>query len=83
MYTQILCWILLLAYLAFVIFIFIGGGFITKLLFNSDPNQLRSIGINTETEINIGKMTIILFWLVFIPLTIVPIVLFAGYGKYI
>jgi hypothetical protein len=82
MLAKILVWFLLLSYLAFVIFIYIGAGFITKALFKSADWELRFVGINNDTELNIAKMTIILFWIVFIPLSLLPIALFAGYGKY-
>lgn len=68
----------LLAFLAFAIFIIIGGVFITDILFNSkfDPS---SVGINTEIKLNIAKLTIVMFWIVFIPLCILPFVLGFGY----
>ena len=83
MFAKLLVWFLLLSYLAFVIFIYIGAVFITKALFKSADWELRFVGINNDTELNIAKMTIILFWIVFIPLSLLPFALFAGYGKYL
>jgi amino acid transporter len=79
---QVIGWVLLLAYITFILFIFIGGGYITKILFNSNNQQLSSVGLSDKTELNIAKLTIILFWLVFIPLCILPIILgIKYYGK--
>ena len=79
---QVLGWVLLLAYITFILFIFIGGGYITKILFNSSDSQLSCVGLSDKTELNIAKLTIILFWLVFIPLCILPIILgIKDYGK--
>lgn len=64
-------------------FIYVSGSFITNVLFNTNKDNLQSVGITTDTQLNIGKITIILFWIVFIPLTLLPIALFAGYGKYL
>lgn len=75
---KILAWIGLLAYLVFVIFIFIGGVYITKILFNSNISQLACIGLSDTNELNIAKITIVLFWMVFIPLCVLPIILALG-----
>lgn len=83
MFSKIFLGVLLLSYITFIIFIFIGGGYITNALFNSEPVQLVCVGINNETQLNIAKMSIVLFWIVFIPLSLLPIALFAGYGKYL
>jgi hypothetical protein len=83
MLAKILVWFLLLSYIAFVIFIFIGAGFISDALFKSALWELEFVGIKDNTQLNIAKMTIILFWIVFIPLSLLPLALFAGYGKYI
>ena len=83
MFSKIFLGVLLLSYITFIIFIFIGGGYITNALFNSEPVQLVCVGINNETHLNIAKMSIVLFWIVFIPLFLLPIALFAGYGKYL
>jgi hypothetical protein len=80
---KILVWFLLLAYITCILFIFIGGGYITNVLFNSEPAQLACIGITNEIQLNIAKMSIVFFWIVFIPLSLLPIVQFAGYGKYL
>jgi hypothetical protein len=80
---KILVWFLLLAYITCILFIFIGGGYITNVLFNSEPAQLACVDITNETQLNIAKMTNVLFWIVFIPLSLLPFVLLAGYGKYL
>jgi len=80
---KILVWFLLLAYITFVVLIFVGGGYITNALFNSKPDQLSCVDITNETQLNIAKMTNVLFWIVFIPLSLLPFVLLAGYGKYL
>lgn len=70
---------LTLLYLIFVIFIFIGGGFITNVLFSKPIDELAIVGLDNEAKINISKMTIVLFWIVFIPLCMLPFVLLAAY----
>ena len=64
----------LLFYVAFVVFIFVGGGFITNVLFNSDLDP-SCVGLDNRTKLNIAKLTIIMFWVVFIPLCILPVLL--------
>jgi hypothetical protein len=83
MLLQILLLIGILLYITFIILIFIGSGFITKILFYSNNQQLACIGLNNTNELNIAKMTIVLFWIVFTPLCILPLVLCSGYYKYI
>ena len=79
MFMRILLWLAILTYLTFVIMIFIGGAFITKILFNSTRTQLECVNLSKTDDINIAKMTIILFWIVFIPLCILPLVLSIKY----
>lgn len=79
--VQILLILLALLYLTFIIFIYIGGGFITDVLFHSEPEQLTCINLNDRTRLNIAKMAIVIFWIVIIPLSLLPIVFLAGYGK--
>jgi hypothetical protein len=62
-------------YLAFMTFIFVGAGFITNILFNLEYDTNR-IELNSDTKVTIAQMTIILFWIVFIPLSLAPI----GFG---
>lgn len=83
MLLQILLITAILLYITFVILIFIGGGFITKILFNSNNTQLSCIGLDNKNQLNIAKMTMVLFWIVFIPLCILPLVLCSSYYKYI
>jgi len=81
MTTSILAWILLLAYLSFIIFIFIGGGYITRIIYKSDKTQLACIDLDDTDQLNIAKLTVVLFWIVFIPLCILPLILAFGYGN--
>ena len=83
MFLAILLLFAILAYLTFIIMIFIGGAYITKILFNSTPEQLECINLTKKDDLNIAKMTIILFWIVFIPLCMIPLVFCTGYCKYI
>lgn len=55
----------LIIYLTFIIFIFVGGGFITKILFKNEYDT-SCVGINNKTELNIAKLTIVMFWIIFI-----------------
>ncbi len=64
----------ILLFIAFATFIFVGGGFITNILFNV-KYDLSCVGLDSETKLNIAKMTIIMFWIVFIPICILPIAL--------
>jgi hypothetical protein len=61
-----------LVYLAFIIFIFVGAGFITNVLFNAEYDT-SCVGLDNRTKLNIAKMTIVMFWIVFIPLCLAPI----------
>lgn len=61
-------------YLAFAILTFIGAGFISDVIFNSTRDQLDQVGIDSNFKLGLAKITIILFWLVFIPLCLGPIV---------
>jgi len=83
MLLKIFLLLAILLYITFVILIFIGGIFITKILFNSNDTQLSCIGLDNKDQLNIAKMTIVLFWIVFIPLCMAPLVLCSGYCKYI
>ena len=62
----------ILVYLAFIIFIFVGAGFITNILFNSEYDT-SGVGLNSNAKLNIAKMTIVMFWIVFIPLCLAPV----------
>jgi hypothetical protein len=68
----------LILYITFATFIFVGGGFITNVLFNVkyDPS---CVGLDNETKLNIAKMTIVIFWIIFIPLCLLPIAIGLGY----
>jgi len=52
-----------------------------KFYFNSNNLQLSCVGLSDKTELNIAKLTILLFWLVFIPLCTIPLILALGYGR--
>lgn len=79
--NKILLILLSLLYLVFIIFIYIGGGFITDVLFNSEPGQLTCINLNDKTRLNIAKMSIVIFWIIIIPLSLLPLLFLIGYGK--
>jgi len=70
--------LLLILFITFITFIFVGGGFITNVLFNEkyDP---ECVGLDNKTKLNIAKLTIVMFWIVFIPLCLLPIALGFGY----
>ena len=71
----------LILFVAFATFIFVGGGFITNVLFNIgfDP---RCVGLDNEAKLNLAKLTIIMFWIMFIPLFLLPIALGFGYDLF-
>jgi len=62
----------LVLYLAFITFIFVGAGFITNVLFNNEYDT-SCVGLNNNTKLNIAKLTIVMFWIVFIPLCLAPV----------
>ena len=64
--------IILFAYIAFITFIFVGAGFITNILFNV-KYDVSCVGLDTKTKLNVAKMTIVMFWIVFIPLSLAPV----------
>ena len=73
--------IILLCYVVFMVFIFVGGGFITNVLFNGGYD-LDAVGLDNRIKLNIAKMTIIMFWIVFISLAILPVVIGLGYDLF-
>lgn len=60
--------ILLIIFVVFFIFLFIGGGFITSIVFNKDTT---CVGLDTTDKQNIAKMTMVMFWIIFIPVFII------------
>ena len=62
----------LIVYLAFITFIFVGAGFITNVLFNNEYDT-NCVGLNNNTKLNIAKLTIVMFWIIFIPLCLAPV----------
>lgn len=62
----------LLVYLTFLILIIIGAAFISNVLFNTDTT---CVGIDTTVKLNIAKMTIIIFWIIFVPMCLAPIII--------
>ena len=83
MISKIFIIIALLAYITFITLIIVGGAFITNILYKLNEDELSNIGLNTTTKINIAKMTIVIFWITFLPLCIAPLVFCGGYCKYI
>ena len=77
-YKIIIKILLVILIVTFATFIFVGGGFITNVLFNVgfDPS---CVGLDNQIKLNIAKMTIVMFWIVFIPLCLLPIALGFGY----
>ena len=67
--------IVFLAYITFVILILIGGIYLSNIVFNESSANLEFVGIDTTDKRNICRMVIVLFWIVFIPLCILPILL--------
>ena len=63
--------ILGLGLLIWILLIYIGMGIITKKLINYN----NSISLN-QNEQNITKMSIIMFWLTFVPISIISLFLF-------
>ena len=71
-YKNIIKIVVLVLYVSFITFIFVGGGFITNVLFNSEYNT-DFVGLDNREKKNIAKMTIVMFWIVFIPLCLAPL----------
>jgi len=71
-YKNIIKIVVLVLYVSFITFIFVGGGFITNVLYNSEYNT-SCVGLDNNTKLNIAKMTIVMFWIVFIPLALAPL----------
>ena len=63
---------MLILYVAFISFIFVGAGFISNVLFNSEYDTSR-VGINTSTKLNIARLTIIMFWILCTPVLLLII----------
>ena len=61
-------------YLAVVVFILIGGYYVSDVIFNSPRDQLEVVGLNSNAKVGFAKFTTILFWLIFMPLMFGPIV---------
>ena len=64
---------LLIVYITFITFIYLGGGFITNVLWNKgfDP---ACVGLDNDAKLGIAKFTNIIFWIVFIPLGCIPLI---------
>lgn len=45
--------------------IFLGGGYITEILFGNDIHKLECINLADKDKLNIAKLTIIIFWIIF------------------
>jgi len=70
----------LVVLLLFSTFLIVGGGFITNVLFNSDYDT-GCVGLDTRDKKNIAKMSIVFFWIVFIPLCLAPFI-YLGYKTF-
>jgi hypothetical protein len=83
MFVTIAIGFLFLTYLTFIILLYIGGGFITNAVFKKSEAQLSNVGLDNSDQIHIAQMTMVIFWIFFIPLSILPVLLMLKYGKYI
>jgi hypothetical protein len=78
MYKQIGKITLLLLYITFITLILVGAGFITNVLFNKGFDS-SCVGLDNETKLNLAKMTLVIFWIIFIPLSIGPLLFAVSY----
>lgn len=60
--------VLALLVLTFIIFIFVGAGFISNVLYSSSSDELQCVGLDNKDKVNIAKLTIVMFWIIFISL---------------
>jgi hypothetical protein len=67
----------LVLYLSFIVFLYVGAGFITNILFNVEYNQ-SCVGLDNNTKIGISRFTMVIFWIAFIPLSLLPFVIALG-----
>lgn len=56
-----------LTYFVFIFFILFGAGYITNILFNYSFKP-DLVGLNTDLKLQTARMTIVMFWLTFVPL---------------
>lgn len=61
-------------YLAFITLIYVGAAFITNILFNKgfDP---ECVGLDNNAKIGLARFTIVIFWIGFIPTSLLPILI--------
>lgn len=69
--------IILLFYLAFLVFFYVGAGYITDVLFNV-KYDLSTVGLDNNGKVGITRFTMVIFWIVFIPLSFLPFVKLFG-----
>ena len=65
-------WITVVFYTMFLLCIAFGGGYLIKILFYSSTNQLACVGLDNEAYLTFARMTSVIFWVIFIPLCILP-----------
>lgn len=70
--------ILAVIYIAVVIFILIGGYYISDIIFNTPRDKLAVVGLENNEQVGFAKFTTILFWIVFMPLMFGPVVYLFG-----
>lgn len=69
--------IILLFYIAFLVFFYVGAGYITDILFNV-KYDLSTVGLDNNGKVGITRFTMVIFWIVFIPLSFLPFVKLFG-----
>jgi hypothetical protein len=69
--------IILIFYIAFLTFFYIGAAFITNTLFNIEYN-LSNVGLDNNAKVGLTRFTIVIFWIVFIPLSLLPFIKLFG-----
>ena len=69
---------ILACYVIFMVFIIVGASFITNVLFNKEYDP-SCVGLTDAGRLGFARMTIIVFWLVFIPLSAYPLLVLFGY----
>ena len=68
--------LLLVIYSAFIILVLYTIGELTKYIMEKNEKELGVIGITNETKLSFFRTTMILFWIIFMPVTVYTIYLF-------
>ena len=67
--------LLLIIYSAFIILVLYTMGELTKYIMEKNEKELGVIGITTETKLSFVRTTMILFWIMFMTVTVYTIYL--------